>query len=368
MNSKPHFEISSKELHDKLQTNKEITLLDVRSPQAFQEWSLLDSENLPLRQLFEQREVMEDLKNKQIVTICTRGNDSRMAAKILQNQGINALSLQGGLKEWNSVLDPVTLPIKEPGLRVIQFRRVAKGCLSYIIAHEDEAVVIDPVYDTTHYKTYADKEGLTITHVLDTHCHADHVSGARDLSNEMDAELHLSSYDPFHYEFTPFKKDESIRVGKYLIRTMHTPGHTKGSTTIRLKHEGIFTGDTVFADGVGRPDLADKVEEFAGELFDTLTTRIATLPIDEFIAAGHHGKFAMNHFHSPIVTTIEEFNRDQVHQIEKEEFVSKAAKILNEMQKPPSYKTIIEINSGDLFLTPDQIHELEIGPNRCALG
>ncbi|MFW9777771.1 MAG: MBL fold metallo-hydrolase [Candidatus Heimdallarchaeota archaeon] len=368
MNLNPSLEISAKELHDRLQAQEDLALIDVRSPQAYYDWNLLDSKNIPLRELFEKRELGAEFKNRKIITVCTRGNDSNMAAKILRSQGISALSLHGGLKEWSSILDPVEIPTKEPNLRVTQFRRIAKGCLSYIISHEDEAVVIDPVYDIQPYMDHIDNEGLTVTHVLDTHCHADHVSGARELSSKMDAELRLSTFDPFDFEFTPMENNDSIQVGNYSITAMHTPGHTKGSTTIRIKHQGIFTGDTVFADGIGRPDLADKVEEFASDLFHTLTTTIAKLPANEFIAAAHHGKFAMNHFHKPIITTIEDFTQDPVHKTEKDTFVTRAVDSIKKIQKPPSYRTIVQINCGRLFLAPDQIQELEIGPNRCAMG
>ncbi len=368
MKSNPSIEISVKDLHRKLQNNQELHLIDVRSEEAFLEWNIFHSKNIPLSKLSAES-FPEDYKNRQIVTICGRGKDSKLAAMMLQDLGFNASSLQGGLTEWNNVFDKVDIPIDNSQFKLIQFRRIAKGCLSYIISNNGEAVVIDPAQNIEPYLTFTETNGLEIKYIFDTHWHADHISGARKLAEVTDSKLHLSNKDPFEFDYTPINYNETLRLGNQpLITPIHTPGHTRGSTTIRIKNFGIFTGDIVFADGIGRPDLADNAREFAGNLFDSMINQIATFPKEMIIAPAHHGKFVKNHFYHPIMTTVEKFSKDEVLKMNKVEFINFAVKKVNALPRPPSYRTILQINAGKLLLSKEQIIELEIGPNRCAMG
>jgi glyoxylase-like metal-dependent hydrolase (beta-lactamase superfamily II)/rhodanese-related sulfurtransferase len=364
----PELDIDPAELHKKLLSDQPLQLIDVRKPETFQEWSLLDSKNIPLKEInnSESRTILDP--SKPIITICDAGQTSKDAAKILQDLGYTVKSLYGGLSEWNNVLDATNININESELEIIQLRRIAKGCLSYLISHNGEAAVIDPVYNFSKYLELANEKGLEIKHVFDTHLHADHVSGARALVEETGAKLHLSSEDPHNFEFIPLKNNEVISLGgKPVIRAVATPGHTKGSTSFRIKDLGMLTGDILFVDGVGRPDLADKAKEFAGDLYNTLTHKLVNLPPDTFIAPAHHGKFVQEHFHKPIITTIRDRLNDKVFKMEEDEFINYASSSAKATTQPPSYDTIIKINTGEVYFKGPEIKKLEAGPNRCAI-
>jgi len=99
-----------------------------------------------------------------------------------------------------------------------------------------------------------------------------------------------------------------------------------------------------------------------------LINRIAALDKEMVIAPGHHGKFLIDHFHGPITTTIDNFSLDAVFKMKKDAFVDFAVSNVNALPRPPSYQTILQINAGKLQMSEEQITELEIGPNRCAMG
>ena len=152
-----------------------------------------------------------------------------------------------------SVYDDVELAAG--GARVVQVRRRGKGCLSYLVGAGNAAVVIDPAADTGVYLARAAARGWSITHVLDTHLHADHVSGARALAEATGAELILNPADRFAFAHTSLVDGMEVRIADGVaitVSVLSTPGHTSGSTTFLLDDAAAFTGDTLFL-RVGRP-------------------------------------------------------------------------------------------------------------------
>jgi len=179
--------------------------------------------------------------------------------------------------------------------------QIYTGCLAqgaYYIESEGEAAVIDPLRETKPYLQRAQERGATIKYILETHFHADFVSGHLDLAQKTGATIVYGPEATTEYEKYLAKDGEEFRVGKLTIRVLHTPGHTPESTTYLLldengKEHAIFTGDTLFIGDVGRPDLAQKKdsltqEDLAGWLFDSLRKKIMPLP-DEVIVYPAHG-------------------------------------------------------------------------------
>jgi glyoxylase-like metal-dependent hydrolase (beta-lactamase superfamily II) len=367
-NSNP--EITSADLYKKLQSGRPPLLLDVRGEKKHKEWHIFDSENIPVMKLLETDEFPDRFRDREIITICGLGNDSLKAAKHLQNKGFNAFSVHGGLNEWNTVYDIVDIPTNSE-VRLTQFRRIAKGCLSYVLSANGQAIAFDPSFNAKSYLSFIDKNDLVIKKVFDTHLHVDHVSGAKNLAEMVDADLYLPDKDPFnikYFDYSPIKHNAEYNLDGTYLKAIHTPGHTKGSISFQIKEFGLLTGDTIFVDGVGRPDLAIQAEEFARDLYDSISNRILILPQKMFIAPAHHGKFEYKHFNQPIMTSINEISRDSVANKEEADFIQYALEKVQSLPHPPSYKTIRQINSGDLSMTPAKISELEIGPNRCAIG
>jgi hydroxyacylglutathione hydrolase len=183
----------------------------------------------------------------------------------------------------------------------MKIEQIYTGCLAqgaYYIESEGEAVVIDPLREVEHYLQKAEKNGAVIKYVLETHFHADFVSGHIDLSKQTGAQIvYGPNADPSFKAYIA-KDGEEFKVGKVVFRALHTPGHTMESTCYLLKDEhgkdlALFSGDTLFIGDVGRPDLAQKAahmtqEELAGTLYDSLRNKIMPLS-DEIIIYPAHG-------------------------------------------------------------------------------
>lgn len=183
----------------------------------------------------------------------------------------------------------------------MKIEQIYTGCLAqgaYYIESEGEAVVIDPLREVEPYLAKAEKDGAKIKYVLETHFHADFVSGHLDLSKKSGAEIVYGPNANPDFECKIASDGEVLPVGKVSIKVLHTPGHTMESTCYLLRDQqgkdvALFSGDTLFIGDVGRPDLAQKAasmtqEELAGTLFDSLRSKIMPLA-DEIVVYPAHG-------------------------------------------------------------------------------
>ncbi len=173
------------------------------------------------------------------------------------------------------------------------------GCLAeaaYYIESNGEAVIIDPLRDVEPYIERAKADGAQIKYVLETHFHADFVSGHLDLAKKTGAAIVYGPTAKPEFEAHVATDGEVLKVGNASIVVLHTPGHTMESSTFLLRDEdgkdyAIFTGDTLFLGDVGRPDLAVKSdlsrEDLAGFLFDSLRNKIMTLADEVIVYPGH---------------------------------------------------------------------------------
>lgn len=181
------------------------------------------------------------------------------------------------------------------GIEQIYTSCLAQG--SYFIESEGEAVVIDPLREPQPYLERAKERKVAIKYILETHFHADFVSGHLDLAKATGATIVFGPGAETEFEKHTAKDGEILTVGKLKIKVLHTPGHTPESTTFLLydeegKEHAIFTGDTLFIGDVGRPDLAQKAtgltqEDLAGWLFDSLRNKIMPLPDDVIVYPAH---------------------------------------------------------------------------------
>lgn len=159
------------------------------------------------------------------------------------------------------------------------------------------AIAVDVVAgDEAWFIAEARKVGVTIAHVVDTHVHADHYSGGRELARRVGAPyyLHESNKGRVSFAFAPLADGQRLESGNVLVDVLHTPGHTPDSICLLVRdlRRGdepwfVITGDTLFVGAVGRPDLAGREREMAGELHDTLHRQLLTLPPELEIYPGH---------------------------------------------------------------------------------
>ena len=178
--------------------------------------------------------------------------------------------------------------------------QIYTGCLAqgaYFIQSEGEAAVIDPLRETSPYLERATKSNAKIKYVFETHFHADFVSGHVDLSKKTGAPIVFGPNANPSFEAHIATDGEEFKIGKLTLRVLHTPGHTMESTCYLLldengKEKALFSGDTLFIGDVGRPDLAQKAatmtqEQLAETLFDSLRTKVMTLPDDVTVYPAH---------------------------------------------------------------------------------
>jgi glyoxylase-like metal-dependent hydrolase (beta-lactamase superfamily II)/rhodanese-related sulfurtransferase len=183
----------------------------------------------------------------------------------------------------------------------MKIEQIYTGCLAeaaYYIESKGEALVIDPLRETKPYIEKAERNGARIKYILETHFHADFVSGHQDLAEKTGATIVFGPTASPSYKAHIAKDGEELKLGDVTIKVLHTPGHTMESTTFLLRDESgkdraIFTGDTLFIGDVGRPDLVQKVkaeitpELLAGLLYDSLRNKIMPLADDIIVYPGH---------------------------------------------------------------------------------
>ncbi|MFT3946010.1 MAG: MBL fold metallo-hydrolase [Agriterribacter sp.] len=183
----------------------------------------------------------------------------------------------------------------------MKIEQIYTGCLAqgaYYIESDGEAAIIDPLREVQPYLDKAERNKAKIKYVLETHFHADFVSGHLDLAEKTGAPIVYGPNAKPAFDFYAAKDGEELKIGKVTIKVLHTPGHTMESTCYLLKDESgkavaLFSGDTLFIGDVGRPDLAQKVkaeltqDKLAGHLYDSLRNKIMPLPDDIIIYPAH---------------------------------------------------------------------------------
>ena len=191
---------------------------------------------------------------------------------------------------------------------------------------------------------------------------------ARALAANTGASLHLNPYDTFDFAFEPLHDGDrfSLGVGVELsVAALRTPGHTEGSTIYFVGGQIVLTGDTLFIDGVGRPDLAERAEEFSHNLYRSLHERVLTLPDDALILPGHYGDSVRVHADQPVGAKLGELRATLAPLgFDEDSFVAWAGTRITD--RPPNYVEIIQANMGRSDLAAPMLEHLEFGPNRCS--
>lgn len=362
--------ITVAELQNMFEEGRPVNVLDIRPPDQRDEWMILDSIHINAYHGLKEgnRNALDTIdlpKDIPLVTVCAGGTTAATATDILIGKGYNARTLEGGMKEWNYAWS--LAEIQDEYLKLIQVQRVAKGCVSYIIGSGNEAVVIDASLNPDVYMNLAKENGWTIKYVMDTHNHADYISRTIELAKASDAtHLFLETAD-VDYSFTPFKDGEAFVFGKSALKVIHTPGHTPESTSYLVNDKYFLTGDTLFIEGVGRPDLkADKEQTIqkANQLFDSLE-RIRTLPNDTLILPAHTSQTIA--FDKKLIGAELGELKESISflKLSKGDFVEQI--IQHIPPTPPNYVQIATLNKAGNYQGINPA-DLEAGANRCAIS
>jgi len=358
-------EMSAQELAARLGTEEVPFLVDVREPDEFASWSIPGALNIPLGDLAAR--IDEVPKGPEVVTLCASGSRSSAAASALARAGWHVANLAGGMEGWGSVYDSVALEVGE--VSILQVRRRGKGCLSYLVGAGGEAFVVDPSTDLGQYTRLAAEHEWRITRVFDTHLHADHLSGARSLADAEGASLHLNPFDTFKFPYEALADGDRFELPggiSFSVAAIYTPGHTRGSTVYLVADRAVLTGDTLFVDGVGRPDLAERAAEFARNLYHSLQEKVLVLDDEVLVLPAHYGDAVVVRPDEPVAALLGALRRElRPLSLPEEEFVSWATE--RSTPRPPNYAAIIEANATGSSLPVSVLSALELGPNRCSV-
>ena len=353
-----------------LNEKRPVTILDVRPRSEREEWSIPGSIYADVYDKLKANDphALDGLKLeelKPVVTVCAGGKTSLKAAEILKQKGYDVYSLEGGMKAWNFAWNIAEIEFQDA--KVIQVRRSAKGCLSYMIGSGDEAIVIDASLDPQVYLELAKENDWTIKLVTDTHIHADYLSRTRELAKASLAKHILIDNASVDYSFTPFKNGDRVQFGNAILDVIHTPGHTLESTSFRLGADALFTGDTLFVDGVGRPDLKadqDEATKRSKMLYHSLNKLLGMTP-NMWVFPAHLSK-AVPFDNNLVAETIKALKgKLDLLKLSEDEFLKYTLSRIP--PTPPNYLTIATLNKQGSYegYTPT---ELEAGANRCAIG
>ena len=376
--------ITAEQLRDMIDADEEFVLFDTRSPDSFEDWHIDGAENVEYSGDADELvgEFDEDAigAGDTVVTICATGNSASSFAEYLEREGDahDVKTVEGGMEAWSMVYDVVPIATENDDLVVLQLQRRSKGCLGYVVGSKraGEAALVDVTRATDEFLDAARAHGLKVTHILDTHIHADHISKGRELADRLGVPYHLgapaATRDP-DFEFDPIEPNAVVELGDVDIKAVHTPGHTTGMTSYLVDDEALLTGDTLFVESIGRTELqfADKdARDGARVQYETLHKVIMTESNDVKILPGHFsvtddGEYIDVTPGQPMFSTVGYlWENNEILQLDEDAFVEHMFE--NLPSKPPNYEQVIATNAGEYEPEEGEESELELGPNRCA--
>ncbi|WP_301107577.1 MBL fold metallo-hydrolase [Sporosarcina sp.] len=357
--------------------NKELFILDVRNADAFEDWKIeghqFDYLNIPYFELLDGvEEILPRIPtDKDVLVVCAKEGSSVMVAEMLSDAGLTVGYLEGGMKSWSMYLEPIKVGDLADGGELYQFVRLGKGCLSYMVVSGDEAAIIDAVRFTEVFTKFAEEKNITIKHVFDTHLHADHISGGRAIAAATGATYYLPPKDAEEvvYDYTPLEDGLTVKVGTSQINVgaVYSPGHTIGSTSFVVDGKYLLTGDILFIDSIGRPDLAGLAEDWVADLRESLYVRYRALAEDLIVCPAHFMIIDELNEDGTVAKRLGDLFAENHGLNVEDEKVFRSMVTDNLPPQPHAYQEIRHVNMGKIMPTDEEQTEMEIGPNRCAV-
>ncbi|ACX64600.1 MBL fold metallo-hydrolase [Paenibacillus sp. Y412MC10] len=370
-------EMNTQEVAMKVIRKESLFLLDVRNPSDFEDWKIegegVRPLNIPYFDLIDGvEEILDQIPmDQEVLVVCAKEGSSVMVAEMLAEHGRNVAYLKGGMKAWSEHLVPLKIGSLADGGTLYQFVRIGKGCLSYMAVSNGEAALFDATRMTEVYLEFAESVDAQIKHVFDTHLHADHISGGRMIAEQTGAVYWLPPEDASEvvFKYEPLKNGDQVVIGGSTIRidALHSPGHTIGSTSFVIDDRYLLTGDILFIDSIGRPDLAGLADDWVGDLRETLYARYPHLSDDLTVLPAHFMIMDELNEDGTVAKKLGELYRENHGLNIADETEFRTLVTQNLPPQPNSYQEIRQTNMGKMNPDTERQREMEIGPNRCAV-
>ncbi|WP_236343362.1 MBL fold metallo-hydrolase [Paenibacillus plantiphilus] len=370
--------MTASELAGMILRKEQLFLLDVRNEGDYQNWRIegdsITVMNKPYFELLDGVEAIVDEcpRNQKLLVVCAKEGSSYFVAEQLMEAGItDVYYLQGGMKSWSEHIEPVKVGELKDGGVLYQFVRLGKGCLSYMIISDGEAAVVDAIRLTDAYEQLARENGAVIKHAIDTHLHADHISGGRKLAEASGASYWLPPKDAEEtvFPYSRLEEGSPIAVGhsEIAIQPIYSPGHTIGSTSLLIEDTYLLSGDILFVASIGRPDLAGKAEDWVHDLRSSLYETFSRLDPELIVLPAHYGNRQELREDGSVMARLGDLfhSNPGLNIADQEAFRHAVTSGLP--PQPHAYQEIRETNMGKLQPSESEQGDMEIGPNRCAI-
>ena len=374
--------ITADELAERLDRGEPLQVLDVRAPDKLARSRItfgpeLEFHALPNSKILavaDNRDLQLDA-SRPVAVICGHGNSSKQTTAFLRERGYEAYSVAGGMAAWEAVYVARRLSPTPSLSHVVQLDRVGKGALSYVLVSDGDAVVVDPGRHIERYDALLTELRATPAAVVDTHLHADYLSGARAAAARWQVPYFLhpddavSPYDgtPGRLAYQPLRDGDTIAFGHGTLRIAHVPGHTLGSIALIADEGLVLTGDFLFVQSVGRPDLAGQTESWAKLLWQSLERARQSWAGDLLVLPAHYASESERRADRAIAARFDVIAATNVAAAIQDERTF--LQWINEHTTafPDAYRTIKEVNLGLADLSDAEAEMLESGPNQCAV-
>ncbi len=371
------------ELAERLDRGEALQVLDVRATEKVEHGHIslgaeLDFHAHPNSKLFAAPNIQSLAldSDRPIAVICGHGNSSKKATAFLRERGYEAYSVIGGMAAWETVYVARHLSPTPSLSHVVQLDRVGKGALSYVLVSDGDAVVVDPRRHLERYDALLRELRATPAAVVDTHIHADYLSGARAAAAHWGVPYFLHPDDAVSpYDQTPGKlayqrlgDGDTIVFGRATLQAVHVPGHTLGSIALVADDGLALTGDFLFVKSIGRPDLAGQSESWAKLLWRSLERVRESWPGDWLVLPAHYASESERRADRAVGARFDVIlATNLVAAIQDErQFLQWLADHATSF--PDAYRTIKEANLGLVTLSEADAEILESGPNQCAIA